>query len=35
MTPLHGAAGKGLLWCHSWIDYRIPYSWTPYHPLEP
>ena len=35
MTPLHSAAGKGLLWFHSRIDYRIPYSWTPYRPLDP
>ena len=33
MIPLHSA--EGLLWFHSRIDYRIPYSWTPYHPLEP
>ena len=34
MTPLHSVAGKGLLWCHSRIDYRILFSWTPYHPLD-
>ena len=35
MTPLHSVAGKGLLWCHSRIDYRIPYSWIDYRLLDP
>lgn len=35
MIPLHSVAGKGLLWFHSRIDYRILFSWTPSHLLEP
>jgi hypothetical protein len=35
MTPLHSAAGKGLLWFHSRIDYRPDDSWTPYRLLDP